>query len=85
VAEAPAPPPDLADAGRRWWLAWSETPQATVFTDAEWERLGETARLVDDVHAACSPLERLELVRELVRREEEEFGWVGPAYRQGAA
>jgi hypothetical protein len=74
---------ELHEAARRWWDVWSETPQATVFTDTEWDRLADTSRLVDEYWRTDNDTPRLlELFREITRREEEELGWTGPAYRQ---
>jgi hypothetical protein len=72
---------ELGEFAQCWWLAWSQSPQAAVFTDDEWARLADTARLVDGLDGAEDPRKRIELLRELLRREEEELGWVGPAYR----
>jgi hypothetical protein len=87
VDSRPEPPrcPDggeLHESALRWWSVWSETPQASVFTDAEWGRLADTARLVDELYRADDARAVLELLREITRREEQEFGWTGPAYRE---
>jgi hypothetical protein len=88
VCSCPPDPPWRADGGElhegalRWWAVWCETPQATVFTDVEWERLADTALLVDRYWRATDMRTHLALIREIFRREEEELGWVGPAYRQ---
>jgi hypothetical protein len=73
---------ELHEAAQRWWEAWSQTPQAAVFTDSEWERLAETALLVDRYWRSEDASEHLELIREITRREEAELGYTGPLARR---
>jgi hypothetical protein len=35
---------------RRWYRTWSRSPQASLFTETDWQRLHMTAQLVDEYY-----------------------------------